>query len=78
MRVIVEEHEKLSPNLIFEIIRHDGEMELERPAWPLICRRWRQVDDFVFRFISALSSMSMSARLPGRGRLRASAIRRGS
>lgn len=36
MRVIVEEHEKLSPNLIFEIIRHDGEMELERPAWPLI------------------------------------------
>ena len=26
MRVIVEEHEKLSPNLIFEIIRHDGEM----------------------------------------------------
>ena len=36
MRVIVEEHEKLSPNLIFEIIRHDGELELERPAWPLI------------------------------------------
>ena len=35
-RVIVEEYEKLSPNLIFEIIRHDGELELERKAWPLV------------------------------------------
>ena len=35
-RVIVEEYEKLSPNLIFEIIRHDGELELERKVWPLV------------------------------------------
>lgn len=35
-RVILEEYEKLSPDLIFEIIRHDGEEELERKAKPLI------------------------------------------
>lgn len=35
-RVIIEEYEKLSPNLIFEIIRHDGELELERQTLPLI------------------------------------------
>lgn len=34
-RVIVEEYEKLSPKLIFEIIRHDGELELERKTLPL-------------------------------------------
>lgn len=35
-RVILEEYEKLSPDLIFEIIRHDGEEELERKTKPLI------------------------------------------
>ena len=29
-KVIVEEYEKLSSSLIFEIIRHDGEKELDR------------------------------------------------
>ena len=35
-RVILEEYEKLSPDLVFEIIRHDGEEELERKTKPLI------------------------------------------
>lgn len=35
-RVVVEEHERLSPHLIFEIIRRDGVEELTRPAKALI------------------------------------------
>lgn len=35
-RVIVEEHERLSPHLIFEIIRRDGLDELHRPTRSLI------------------------------------------
>lgn len=35
-KVIVEEYEKLSSSLIFEIIRHDGEKELDRATVPLI------------------------------------------
>lgn len=35
-RVIVEEHERLSPHLIFEIIRRDGLDELHRPTKSLI------------------------------------------
>ena len=72
MRVIVEEHEKLSPNLIFEIIRHDGELELERPAWPLILSALAAglMISFSFYFRSIFHVYV--------GRLRASAIRRGS
>lgn len=35
-RVVVEEHERLSPHLIFEIIRRDGIEELLRPTKALI------------------------------------------
>ncbi len=35
-RVIVEEHERLSPHLIFEIIRRDGLEEMQRPIKALI------------------------------------------
>ena len=34
-KVTVEEYEKLSSKLLFEIIRHDGEKELERHSGPL-------------------------------------------
>ena len=32
----VEEHEKLSPRLVYEIIRRDGAEELDRPTTALI------------------------------------------
>ena len=69
MRVIVEEHEKLSPNLIFEIIRHDGEMELERPAWPLILSALAAglMISFSFYFrsiIQTIAAMSIPAGMP--------------
>ena len=31
-QVVLEEHERLSPHLLFEIIRRDGDEELSRPA----------------------------------------------
>lgn len=34
-KIIMEEYEKLSSDVIFEIIRHDGEKELSRKAIPL-------------------------------------------
>lgn len=35
-QVVLEEHERLSPHLLFEIIRRDGEEELSRPARALL------------------------------------------
>lgn len=35
-QVILEEHERLSPHLLFEIIRRDGDEELSRPTKALI------------------------------------------
>ncbi|MGE4590063.1 MAG: formate/nitrite transporter family protein [Acidaminococcaceae bacterium] len=35
-QVVLEEHERLSPHLLFEIIRRDGEEELSRPAKALL------------------------------------------
>ncbi|MFY6856044.1 formate/nitrite transporter family protein [Acinetobacter baumannii] len=35
-KMAVEEHEKLSPRLVYEIIRHDGAEELDRPTAALI------------------------------------------
>ena len=61
-RVIVEEYEKLSPNLIFEIIRHDGELELERKAWPLVLSALAA--GLMISF-SGLSLMSTLEVLPG-------------
>lgn len=41
-KVIVEEYEKLSSSLIFEIIRHDGEKELDRARCLSSFPPWRQ------------------------------------
>ena len=35
-QVVLEEHERLSPHLLFEIIRRDGEEELSRPTKALL------------------------------------------
>lgn len=35
-QVVLEEHERLSPHLLFEIIRRDGDEELSRPAKALL------------------------------------------
>ena len=35
-KMAVEEHEKLSPRLVYEIIRRDGAEELDRPTAALI------------------------------------------
>lgn len=35
-KMAVEEHEKLSPRLVYEIIRRDGAEELDRPTTALI------------------------------------------
>ena len=35
-QVVLEEHERLSPHLLFEIIRRDGDEELARPARALL------------------------------------------
>ena len=54
-QVVLEEHERLSPHLLFEIIRRDGDEELSRPAkacqglafFRIYCRN----TDIVFFFI---------------------------
>lgn len=41
-KVIVEEYEKLSSSLIFEIIRHDGERNWTGPRCPSSFLPWLQ------------------------------------
>lgn len=64
-KVIVEEYEKLSSSLIFEIIRHDGEKELDRATVPLIFSALAAGLMISFSFISAPSSPCMPAIAPG-------------